>query len=616
MTILDHALLYARRGIRIIPIAPGEKYPAGIEAWQTIATSNETTITEWFTTTYKNWGVGICTGRAGTRQIFVLDIDEHNPQQSGSDTLNDLETEHGKLPDTVTVLTPTGGKHLYFTTPIPIRNDAGKRLGPGLDIRGDGGQVLAPPTIHPNGKPYTFEDGYSITDMKPADAPEWLIKRLTAEPKIDRTRPADGDIFLTDPNSPSTRYNNQHHWNTILTQDGWTYVYQGQDGTEYWRRPGKTTGISASLNHNNNDALIVFSSNAPVPEGGYSKFGYHAQRHHQGSWKAAAAQYLNTNPNTTTATPDELLSQLINWQDFWNQDHKAEDWIAYPLIARGRQTALFAVSKEGKSYIALACTAALATGKPIFGRPAQPPTHVLYLDYEMTSSDLLERLDNLGYTREDNLTHLHYALIPSLPPLNTYEGAAAVMKLVELTGAQVVVIDTTGRAVQGEENSADTYREFARTTGLALKAAGIALLRTDHAGKDKGKTQGQRGSSAKNDDVDIVYHLQRDGHTIKLTRIFSRIGWAPNEVELVEEQLEDDYNPIRLKETQETFTQDTYDLARRILAAFPELKPGMEQVETLKFRDEARARGVKARNGKYKKALLAIAQNRLRDPLE
>jgi hypothetical protein len=615
MTILDHALLYARRGIRIIPIAPGEKYPAGIEAWQTIATSNETTITEWFTTTYKNWGVGICTGRAGTRQIFVLDIDEHNPQQSGSDTLNDLETEHGKLPDTVTVLTPTGGKHLYFTTPIPIRNDAGKRLGPGLDIRGDGGQVLAPPTIHPNGKPYAFEDGYSITDMKPADAPEWLIKRLTAEPKIDRTRPADGDIFLTDPNSPSARYNNNTNWQTILTQDGWTYVYQGTDGTEYWRRPGKTTGISASLNHNGNDALIVFSSNAPVPEGGYSRFGYHAQRHHQGSWKQAAAQYMNLNPTITTSTPDELLSQLVNWQEFWNQDHKAEDWIAYPLIARGRQTALFAVSKEGKSYIALACVAALATGKPIFGRPAQDKVHVLYLDYEMTAADLMERLDNLGYTREDDLTHLHYALIPSLPPLNTYEGAAAVMKLVELTQAQVVVIDTTGRAVEGEENSADTYREFARTTGLALKGAGIALLRTDHAGKDKGKTQGQRGSSAKNDDVDIVYHLQRDGHTIKLTRVFSRIGWAPTEVELIEEQLEEDHNPIRLKETLETFTEPIYNLARQILQAFPELKPGMVQEDTNKFREEARARGVAAKNQKWSPALRAIAQNRLRDPL-
>jgi hypothetical protein len=615
MTVLENALLYASRGIRVIPIAPGEKYPAGIEAWQTIATSNTDTVKQWFTTTYKGWGVGICTGRAGARQVFVLDIDEHDPQQSGSDTLADLEAEHGKLPDTVTVLTPTGGRHLYFTTPIAIRNDAGKRLGPGLDIRGDGGQVLAPPTLHPTGKPYTFEEGFGITDILPADAPDWLIKRLTAEPKIDRTRPADGDIFLTDPNSPSARYNNTTNWQTILTQDGWTYVYQGTDGTEYWRRPGKTTGISASLNHNGNDALIVFSSNAPVPEGGYSRFGYHAQRHHQGSWKQAAAQYMNLNPTITTSTPDELLSQLVNWQEFWNQDHKAEDWIAYPLIARGRQTALFAVSKEGKSYIALACTAALATGKPIFGRPAQDKVHVLYLDYEMTAADLMERLDNLGYTREDDLTHLHYALIPSLPPLNTYEGAAAVMKLVELTQAQVVVIDTTGRAVEGEENSADTYREFARTTGLALKGAGIALLRTDHAGKDKGKTQGQRGSSAKNDDVDIVYHLQRDGHTIKLTRVFSRIGWAPTEVELIEEQLEEDHNPIRLKETLETFTEPIYNLARQILQAFPELKPGMVQEDTNKFREEARARGVAAKNQKWSPALRAIAQNRLRDPL-
>jgi hypothetical protein len=240
--------------------------------------------------------------------------------------------------------------------------------------------------------------------------------------------------------------------------------------------------------------------------------------------------------------------------------------------------------------------------------------HVLYLDYEMTASDLMERLETLGYTNEDDLSHLHYALIPSLPPLNTYEGAAEVMKLVELTGAQVVVIDTTGRAVEGEENSADTYREFARTTGLSLKAAGVALLRTDHAGKDKGKTQGQRGSSAKNDDVDIVYHLQRDGHTMKLTRIFSRIGWAPTEVELVEEQLEDDHKPIRLKEAMETFTEETYDLARRLMIALG-LKPGDKQQNSQAFRRQARQAGIKARNDQWGPALRAIAQNRLRDPL-
>jgi len=611
MTVLDAAIAYARRGIRVIPIQHATKVPL-LKAWTTEASSDEQVVREWFTNIYRGAGVGIATGKAGTRQFFVLDIDDKNGKR-GSDTLADLEAEHGKLPDTVTVLTPTGGRHLYFTTTIEIRNDAGKRLGDGLDIRGIGGYVVAPPSTHENGGEYTFEHGYAITDTKPADAPTWLMHRLTVQPKIDRAKPRDHDDFLNDPNLPSSRYNASTDWHTLLTADGWTHAYQ-HEGTDYYIRPGKTRGISASVNHNSNDSLIVFSTNAPVPEGGYSRFGYYAQTRHGGDWKKATNEYLGRNPTPITSTPDELLNQLVNWQEFWNQDHTSEDWIAYPLIARGRQTALFAVAKVGKSYLALACTAALATGKPIFGRPAQPPVHVLYLDYEMTPGDLLERLERLGYTEEDNLTHLHYAIIPSLPALNTYEGAAAVMKLVELTGAQVVVIDTTGRAVEGEENSADTYREFARTTGLSLKAAGIAMLRTDHAGKDKGKS-GQRGSSAKNDDVDLVYHMEREAHHIKLTRLFSRITWAPNEVELVEETLED-IHPIRLKDSNQTFTEKQYQLASAILRHFPHIRPGQRHKASRDFRKQVRQAGIKYDTNDLRPALDAIYLNRTSDPLD
>jgi len=610
MSVLDAAIAYARRGIRVMPITHKSKVPL-LKAWTTDASNDEAIVREWFTKTYKGAGVGIATGRAGNRQFFVLDIDDKNGKR-GSDTLADLEAEHGRLPETVTVLTPTGGRHLYFTTNVEIRNDAGKRLGEGLDIRGIGGYVVAPPSTHENGGEYTFEHGYAITDTKPADAPNWLMHLLTVQPKIDRAKPRDHDDFLNDPNLPSSRYNATTNWHDLLTQDGWNHAYSDA-GTDYYTRPGKTRGISASVNHNGNDALIVFSTNAPVPEGGYSRFGYYAQTRHGGDWKKATNEYLGRNPTPITSTPDELLNQLVNWSEFWNQDHTSEDWIAYPLIARGRQTALFAVAKVGKSYLALACTAALATGKPIFGRPAQPPVHVLYLDYEMTPGDLLERLERLGYTEEDNLTHLHYAIIPSLPALNTYEGAAAVMKLVELTGAQVVVIDTTGRAVEGEENSADTYREFARTTGLSLKAAGIAMLRTDHAGKDKGKS-GQRGSSAKNDDVDLVYHMEREAHHIKLTRLFSRITWAPNEVELVEETLED-IHPIRLKDSDQTFTEKQYQLASAILRHFPHIRPGQRHKASRDFRKQVRQAGIKYDTNDLRPALDAIHMNRTSDPL-
>jgi hypothetical protein len=182
----------------------------------------------------------------------------------------------------------------------------------------------------------------------------------------------------------------------------------------------------------------------------------------------------------------------------------------------------------------------------------------------MIESDLYERLEQFGYTEDDDLSHLHYALIPNLPPLNTTEGASAIMKLVELTKAEVVVIDTTGRAIDGEENSADSYREFARTTGLALKRSNISCIRTDHAGKDGGKKQGQRGSSAKNDDVDIVYRLDKSDDGLTLKRTHTRISWVPETVNLVVEDF-DDIITIRLRsKEQRGWTVKEIGIAHRL----------------------------------------------------
>lgn len=86
------------------------------------------------------------------------------------------------------------------------------------------------------------------------------------------------------------------------------------------------------------------------------------------------------------------------------------------------------------------------------------------------------------------------------------------------------------RAVNGDENVSDTYRNFYRHTGRRLKAAGIALLRLDHGGKDP--TQGQRGSSAKEDDVDVVFRLTPVDDGLTLKRTHSRVPWVPAEVNL------------------------------------------------------------------------------------
>ena len=172
---------------------------------------------------------------------------------------------------------------------------------------------------------------------------------------------------------------------------------------------------------------------------------------------------------------------------------------------------------------------------PRSSRPARSPWSCVYLDYEMTLEDVLERLDDMGYRGAD-LSRLRYALLPDLPPLDAAAGGAALMAMLDGVRAAwpghhlVLVIDTISRAVAGDENSADTYRAFYAHTGIELKRREVTWVRLDHAGKDDGA--GQRGSSAKGDDIDLAWRLERSKGRLALRRDLSRMPWVPERVDL------------------------------------------------------------------------------------
>lgn len=118
------------------------------------ATTNTARIRRW----WRRWptaNVAIATGRVS--RIFVLDVDAH---RAGDDTLVTLERQFGALPPTVTVQTPQGGRHYYFTMP-PVAVLCRSDVLPGIDLRGDGGYVLAPPRIGLPG-PYLDEIGHEL----------------------------------------------------------------------------------------------------------------------------------------------------------------------------------------------------------------------------------------------------------------------------------------------------------------------------------------------------------------------------------------------------------------------------------------------------------------------
>uniref|UniRef100_UPI003568D694 phage/plasmid primase, P4 family n=1 Tax=Roseovarius sp. TaxID=1486281 RepID=UPI003568D694 len=136
--------------------------------------------------------LGITTGQDSG--LFVIDADTpEGHDKDGVGTLRGWIEEYGQLQHTIEATTPSGGWHIYFRWPddLDIRNSESK-LAPGIDVRGEGGMVLAPPTIKPGGSTaYSWNNPPGLFDV--ADAPAWLMDKIreTQAPKLsERTSPS------------------------------------------------------------------------------------------------------------------------------------------------------------------------------------------------------------------------------------------------------------------------------------------------------------------------------------------------------------------------------------------------------------------------------------------
>jgi hypothetical protein len=162
---VKHALALARRGMYVFPCAVGGKAPACPRGCNE-ATLDAALIEHWWSKE-PNANIGVATGAAS--HCFVLDVDGEDAEGE----LTKLEGEFGELPATVESITARG-RHLFFEWPNRlVRNSAGK-VAPGLDIRGQGGYVLAPPSLHPSGRTYAW----SVDSARSlAHAPAWLLAK-------------------------------------------------------------------------------------------------------------------------------------------------------------------------------------------------------------------------------------------------------------------------------------------------------------------------------------------------------------------------------------------------------------------------------------------------------
>ncbi|MFE8600242.1 phage/plasmid primase, P4 family [Archangium violaceum] len=198
------ASIYARNGWSVIPlhgvvagrctcppVRDGKPYTCHSQGkhprlrdWVDQASKDTATLARW-AEEFPIANLGIATGSASG--FFVLDVD---PKNGGDVTLARLEEQHGPLPVTATQATPSGGFHYLFK--MPDHGVTNRRVGQGLDIRGNGGQIVAAPSR-------THAGMYRWTrapwDTEIAVAPAWLLARLAAGPALSSTRPLERGTF-------------------------------------------------------------------------------------------------------------------------------------------------------------------------------------------------------------------------------------------------------------------------------------------------------------------------------------------------------------------------------------------------------------------------------------
>jgi hypothetical protein len=184
--LVGYAIAYARRGWPVFPLhtpigskgctcGDSECKRAGkhprTQHGLLDATTDEATIRGWWAQ-WPDAPIGISTGPA---KLLVVDID---PRNGGTETWSTLVGANDPMPHTPSSRTGGGGDHIYLRSPsYPVRSKAGA-MGPGIDVKADGGYVVAPPSMHSSGDRYEWRAESNPGDVEAQPCPQWILDRL------------------------------------------------------------------------------------------------------------------------------------------------------------------------------------------------------------------------------------------------------------------------------------------------------------------------------------------------------------------------------------------------------------------------------------------------------
>lgn len=272
---LEYAIHYSELNWPVFP-CNRDKSPRTARGFKDATTNRQKIDTWWRINPFA--GIGIATGQKSG--LFVLDVDRKG---GGLESLNWLIAEHGHLisDKRFLIVSRTGGAGLHYLFKRP-RGDSWKScagLWPGIDIRCDGGYIIAPPSEHPSGKRYKWATE-PHHEMRLTFPPQWILTRLAArdiqarpEPKPLRAIPSNGD--------PIGAFNAAYDAAAVLESHGYTRV-----GNRRYRRPDSDSGMPGVVV--NEDGRVFSFGNDALNDGApKDAFDCYRLLEHSGDYTAA-----------------------------------------------------------------------------------------------------------------------------------------------------------------------------------------------------------------------------------------------------------------------------------------------------------------------------------------
>jgi hypothetical protein len=514
--------------------------------------------------------------RPGSGGFVLLDADI-KAGKAGEASMEALRAEHGDFA-TAAWRTPSGGVNVLLRKP-PGAAYSNHSAWDGIDVRADGGWVVAPGNICVGGR-WAWLDGRAGYE-RASPLPDGISAQLKAASQSERKASNAETVELIEA-SPvlSTvpvmqRFSAQledfrragtgSRHDALLRIVGWSF------GMEHLDLRWALERIKAEWQH------------LTAGEGREDEVTEIA------CWVAGqeiakrAAQVEQPPPGPVTGDEpvdeDDGVMAVVDWSKLHDPVDDLVDGIAGP----GRWTQIVAPAKGGKSTLLMYMALELSEGRdPFDGGPIEPVV-VLYVDGEMGLPDVEELVRACGY--DPKMLARWYAA-DELPRLDTDRDAERLLACVEAIGAKVVVLDGLNGFINPEasERLDDTWRPLYKRTITPLKQRGVTILSGDNLGKDR--SQGPRGSSVKMDKSDVVFELKPLDHGVRLHPTHRRSRFTSADVDLSVVGI-DRSVPIRFRRAAgwPDGTKDTVDLLTRLGVPLTE---GRDKIRA-RLRDEVAA---------------------------